>query len=318
MALDAVLDRTANVHESLREELLDGLLADEKFINPKFFYDELGSSLFAEICTLPEYYPTRTEVSIYREHDDNIAASVGRGRVLVEPGAGACEKVRHLVSALEPASYVPIDISGDFLQEAVADLREEFPALPVHPVAADFNEELELPPLQDSAPPLLFYPGSTIGNFTPEQAAEFLSRTAERLGSGSGLLIGYDLHKDSETLTAAYNDARGVTARFNRNILTHANNLLGTEFKTDAFDHLAFYNEDNQRIEMHLVSRDAQTLSCGDHDIEFTAGERIHTEYSYKYTVADFSDLADRAGYRSHEHWTDPQEWFAVHYLEAA
>jgi dimethylhistidine N-methyltransferase len=318
VALDAAAGEVQSGADSLETGLLQGLLEADKSIDPKFFYDEVGSSLFADICKLPEYYPTRTETGILKENADAIAEAVGRGRALVEPGAGACEKIRHLLDALAPSDYLPIDISGDFLQDAVERLRAAYPGLTVRPITADFSAEFSLPELAAQSPPVLFYPGSTIGNFTPTAAASFLHRTSGILGPGSGLLIGYDLHKDSATLNAAYNDSQGLTARFNRNILVHVNKLLGADFNPGRFDHLAFYNTDEQRIEMHLVSQAKQSVRCRGKLIHFEPCERIHTEYSYKYSRESFREMAAVAGYTSRGHWSDPRDWFVVEYLEAA
>jgi dimethylhistidine N-methyltransferase len=308
----------ANVHGELRDELLAGLLASPKYINAKFFYDEQGSALFGEICDLPEYYPTRTEIGILKTHGKSIAAAIGPDCVLFEPGAGNCSKVRHLLSDLQPAAYIPLDISGQYLLSAAMELREEFPGLLVEPLIADFSGEFELPRLGGDGRRVLFYPGSTIGNFMPPAARDFLARIAGLIGSGGGLLIGIDLHKDTDILHAAYNDSRGVTARFNRNILLHANHLLDARFAPEMFDHVAFYNEDERRIEMHLQSQQEQRVPCGDRMLKFYAGERLLTEYSYKYSLDDFSSLAVSAGFTPKASWVDEQNWFGVLYYEIA
>ena len=314
MALDDV-STPANVHADLREELLEGLRSPPRSINPKFFYNERGSELFSQICELEEYYPTRTEIEILASRRESIADALGPGCELVEPGAGSCEKVRYLLDELQPSAYLPLDISRDFLLESAARLRESFPELEVKPVVADFSEEFELP---DSAGRrVVFYPGSTIGNFEPRAAAAFLRRAADLVGEGGGLLIGVDLHKDPDVLNAAYNDSRGLTAAFNRNILHHANELLDADFDPDGFEHVAFYNEPQQRIEMHLESRESQTVRCDDCVMEFAAGERIHTEYSHKYTIDGFGALAAEAGFEPRHCWTDANGLFSVHYLEA-
>jgi dimethylhistidine N-methyltransferase len=315
MALDIVRS-TRDAHSESRAELLLGLQAGEKNINPKFFYDERGSTLFSQICELPEYYPTRTEISIFKRRAGEIAEVIGPDSVLLEPGAGGCGKVRYLLPAIAPAVYLPLDISGEFLMAAVASLRGDFPAVSVQPVVADFTSDFELPEMHAPGRKVLFYPGSTIGNFTPRQAQDFLSRAAVQLGPGSGLLIGVDLHKNSDILNAAYNDSQGVTAAFNLNILQHCNHLLEADFDPRQFEHLAFYNTDVRRIEMHLVSKLNQTVTGNNFSIEFEAGERLHTEYSYKYSREDFEQLAMRAGFLPREYWQDDEALFGVYYFE--
>lgn len=315
MALDDFSTPT-DVHSELRDELLEGLTSRPRYINPKFFYDERGSELFSRICELDEYYPTRTEIDILDSQSEEIAAVVGSGCELVEPGAGSCEKVRHLIDDLKPSAYLPLDISRDFLLESAERLREDFPDLEVRPLVADFSEEFELP--ESAAKRVLFYPGSTIGNFEPGAAGAFLRRAAAMVGAGGGLLIGVDLHKSSEVLNAAYNDSQGVTAEFNRNILRHANELLDADFDPEQFEHVAFYNEREQRVEMHLESCAAQRVQCRGDLLEFEAGERIHTEYSHKYTIDGFGQLAADAGFLARECWIDSDRLFSVQYFEAA
>lgn len=312
MALDE--QPLADVHGAQREELLAGLLEPPRYINPKFFYDERGSELFEKICELEEYYPTRTEIGIFKQSSAAIADTVGRGCELVEPGAGSCEKVRYLLADLEPSAYLPLDISRDFLLDSAQRLREDFPALDVRPVVADFSAAFDLPTATGRR--VLFYPGSTIGNFEPAGARDFLTRAAAMVGQGGGLLIGVDLHKSSDILDAAYNDSEGVTAAFNRNILSHANTLLNADFEPQQFKHVAFYNEPAQRIEMHLESLIAQTVRCNGAMLEFAAGERIHTEYSHKYTVEGFAALAAEAGFSARGCWVDENDLFSVQYFE--
>ena len=307
-----------DVHGSQRDELLEGLEVRPRKIDPKFFYDERGSELFSLICELEEYYPTRTEIGIFRDQSADIAAAIGPDCELVEPGAGACEKVRYLLEDLRPGAYLPLDISGDFLLAATQELQRDFPALDVRPVVADFNESFDLPDTGSSGRRVVFYPGSTIGNFQPGGARTFLRRAADLVGEEGGLLIGVDLHKDREVLNAAYNDSQGLTAAFNRNILHHVNRLLGAEFEPDRFEHVAFYNEPEQRIEMHLESPDDQTVRCNGSLLEFEAGERILTEYSYKYRIDDFADLAGSAGFSLQSSWVDQGELFSVQYYQAA
>ena len=312
MALDTL--PTRDVHAEARNELRQGLLSEQRFINPKFFYDERGSQLFSEICDLPEYYPTRAEREILSEHAAEIAGTIGPGCQLIEPGAGSCAKVRLLLGELLPASYLPLDISADYLMDAAEALGRDFPDVPVIPLVGDFSREFDLP-VAPGSQRVLFYPGSTIGNFTPEQASDFLQRVAKLVGEEGGLLIGVDLHKRTEILDAAYNDTRGLTADFNLNILSHCNRLLQSDFNPGAFDHLAFYNEPERRIEMHLVSREEQRVRGTDLDIVLAPGERIHTEYSYKYSLAGFDSLAREAGFKREDYWLDAEGLFSLQYF---
>tara|TARA_R110002110_G_scaffold240244_2_gene456428 strand:- start:24546 stop:25511 length:966 start_codon:yes stop_codon:yes gene_type:complete len=304
--------------ERVYRELMAGLQSGQKTINPKYFYDEAGSALFDQITSLPEYYPTRTETAILKYHAEAIAMRVGRQRVVIEPGAGSCEKVRYLIPALQPSCYVPVDISTDYLAEAAAGLNESFPELQVEPVAADFSRTISLPGSVDCEAAVIFYPGSTIGNFEPADAVNFLRRMRSLVGSQGLILVGVDLHKDSAVLTAAYNDTAGVTAAFNRNILLHLNRLLGADFRPDLFQHHAFYNEQKRRIEMHLVSAVRQIVNCGDVPLQFAEGETIHTENSYKYSLQDFSSLVEKAGLKLEQSWTDRKNLFSVNLLSAA
>jgi dimethylhistidine N-methyltransferase len=236
--------------------------------------------------------------------------------VIIEPGAGSCEKIRHLLADIEPRTYIPVDISADYLHQAAEQLHREFPSLDVLPVAADFSQDFELPDHSPRDKRLLFYPGSTIGNFTPDQAVDFLQRCAGILGTGGGLLIGVDLHKDSATLSTAYNDSAGLTAAFNRNILNHANRILGANFEPAHFEHNAFYNDQERRIEMHLVSTRDQVVEHASGSLQFTTGASIHTEFSHKYSRQNFGDLLKRAGFVNRGYWSDEQEWFSVQYFE--
>lgn len=299
-------------------ELMAGLQSRQKAIDPKYFYDEAGSCLFDQITSLPEYYPTRTETAILKSQADAIAMRVGKQRVVIEPGAGSCEKFRYLIPALQPRCYVPMDISTDYLSGAVADLNESFPDLHIEPVAADFSRTISLPESVKCQSAVIFYPGSTIGNFEPAEAVKFLQRMRSLIGSEGLILVGVDLHKDSGILTAAYNDPAGITAAFNRNILHHVNRLLGADFKPHLFQHHAFYNEEKRRIEMHLVSDVEQTVTCGNTRLHFAAGESIHTENSYKYSLRDFSSLVDRADLKLEQSWSDGDNLFSVNLLSVA
>jgi dimethylhistidine N-methyltransferase len=287
-------------------------------ISPKYFYDAAGSQLFDRICELPEYYPTRTEISILERHSGDIAALAGPRAEIVEFGAGSLRKVRLLLDAFDdPARYLPIDISGEHLAAAAAQLRVDYPGLEVHPVTADYTQRLLLPASVPGAGQRVgFFPGSTIGNFTPQEALQFLNVAAQVLRGGA-LLIGADLVKDPHVLHAAYNDSQGVTAAFNLNLLARANRELGTGFNLERFAHYAFYNPLLQRIEMHLVSRCDQVVDVCGRQSEFTEGETLHTENSHKFTVDGLRALAQRAGFRAGPVWTDDNRWFSVHWLYA-
>ncbi len=300
-----------------RAELVDGLGRDPKSIPSKYFYDEQGSALFDRICQLEEYYPTRTELAILREHAGAMAARLGPECLLVEYGSGSSIKTRLLLEALEePAGYVPVDISREHLARSAGVLDARHPGLEVLPVCADYTGDYSLPQPSGAVRRVgIYFPGSTIGNFTPPQAREFLAHTAEVSGESGGLLIGVDLKKDRELLERAYDDAEGVTAAFNKNVLTRANREVGSDFDLDAFRHVALYDEKEGRIEMHLESTRPQVVRVGSERFDLHAGERIHTENSYKYEVQEFGALASSAGYRPDAVWTDPDSLFSVHYL---
>ena len=304
------------VYDRLQTELIDGLSADNKSIDPKFFYDEKGSALFARICELPEYYLTRTETAVLKHNAAEVAGLIGEGCVLIEPGAGNCEKVRYLLPALELQAYIPMDISKEFLQQAASELANQFPGLKIVPMAVDFSDDFDIP--AHAGRRILFYPGSTIGNFMPDKALQFLARMRDVVGENGGLIIGVDLHKDRTILDAAYNDSQGVTAAFNRNMLYHVNRLLDADFEPENFQHKAFYNEDERRIEMHLVSTRSQSVNCDGEQIDFPEGEDILTEYSYKYTVESFTELATRAGFTLQQNWLDDDNWFSVLFFQAS
>lgn len=298
-------------------DLHRALAEQPRRIPPKYFYDAEGSRLFDQICDLPEYYPTRTELGILRDRGPEIAAEVGPGADIIEFGAGSLTKVRLLLDALKaPARFVPIDISGGHLAAAAERLRADYASLPVEPIAADYTQPFALPPAIGRARRVGFFPGSTLGNFTPEEAQRFLTRAATML-RGGGLLLGVDLVKEPAVLHAAYNDAAGVTAAFNMNLLHRANNELGTDFNLDGFHHYAFYNVPMRRIEMHLVSRRDQVVTFGEERFAFREGESIHTESSHKFTVDGVRELATRAGFQPRAVWTDAKRQFSVHWLVA-
>ncbi len=301
-----------------RADVLAGLSRPRKRLPAKYFYDAAGSRLFDAITELPEYYPTRTELGILRERAGEMAARCGPRCLLVELGAGSLTKVRLLLDQLDrPAGYVPVDVSGDHLRSAAAALADDYPELGVTPVVADFTRAFALPDVP-AARRVVFFPGSTIGNFDPSEADALLRRVARLVGPGGGLLLGIDLRKDVAVLERAYNDAAGVTAAFNRNLLVRVNRELGADFDPAAFHHVAFYNRDRSRIEMHLVSDTAQRVRVGKAVFDFRAGESIHTENSYKYDVAEFAARAAACGLRLDEAWTDPRTDFAVLYLTGA
>lgn len=302
--------------ENLIEEVLSGLNQEPPAISPKFFYDAHGSELFEDITRQPEYYLSRTERKILKDNARDIARTCQQGGVLIEPGAGSCEKVRLLLAALRPSAYVPMDISGEFLCESVGMLVEDFPWLHATAVQADFSQVMELPQGLPDGRRVLFYPGSTVGNFTPEAARQFLSHARTLIGDDGGMLIGVDLDKDSSVLNQAYNDSAGVTARFNLNLLSHLNDVVGANFSEDRFRHVSFYNRDRMRIEMHLESVVDQTVQIENEAISFEQGERILTEYSHKYTRERFAQLASQAGLSVTRCWTDEREYFAVFYLQ--
>jgi dimethylhistidine N-methyltransferase len=285
-------------------------------ISPKYFYDDAGSRLFERICELPEYYPTRTETSILATHAGDIAREIGTGCDLVEFGAGSCTKVRLLLPELQPRRFIPIDISGAHLEQAAAALEREHPGLLVLPLAGDYTQVVHLPPPLPGARRVGFFPGSTIGNFTPSEALDFL-RSAARLLRGGGLLLGADLVKDPAVLHAAYNDAQGVTAAFNLNLLARANREIGTDFDPRRFWHSAFYNAAERRIEMHLVSRERQQVHVGGRSYVLEEGQALHTENSYKFGVEGLRRLAREAGFTPGPVWTDAANLFSVHWLRA-
>jgi L-histidine Nalpha-methyltransferase len=298
-------------------DVLAGLGRQPKQLSPKYFYDLAGSDLFEQITRLPEYYPTRTELGILRNCGKEIAALLPKQAALVEFGAGATTKVRLLLKSCDIAAYVPVDISGDFLQDQAGALRADFPALKVHPVAADFTEAFTLPTEVTALPKVGFFPGSTIGNFEPHEAQRFLRRAAEVLGHGALIIVGVDLEKNEKLLHDAYNDAAGVTARFNLNLMVRMNRELGTNFDLAAFDHRAIYNRELSRIEMHLISNRPQMVRVCGRSISFTTGESIHTENSYKYSIPRFYNLARATGWTPLSTWTDSERMFSVHALRA-
>ncbi|CAO4177166.1 L-histidine N(alpha)-methyltransferase [Methylorubrum aminovorans] len=297
-------------------DVWDGLGASPKVLPAKYFYDAAGSALFEQITVLPEYYPTRTELGILDARGPEIAALLPEGAALVEFGSGSTAKLRRLLRHLPGLSaYLPVDVSGEFLREQAVTLRGDFPDLAVEPVVADFTRPFALPEGFENRALAGFFPGSTIGNFEPGEAARLLDVFGRILGAGATLVLGVDLVKDRSGLEAAYDDAAGVTAAFNLNLLHRINRELDGEIDPDAFAHRAFFNEAASRIEMHLVSRRAQSVRVGGRGFAFAEGESIHTENSYKYTLDSFRALAARAGWASVEAWTDRDGLFSVHAL---
>ncbi len=299
-------------------DVIEGLSAQPKRLSPKYFYDAAGSELFEQITLLPEYYPTRTELGILRDRGTEISASVPKGAALVEFGAGASTKVRLLLQQCDFGAYVPVDISGDFLKAQAEALRADFPGLKVYPVTADFTAPFVLPSAVKAMPKVGFFPGSTLGNFEPHEACSFLRSALSILGEDAQMLIGVDLEKDERMLYAAYNDAAGVTARFNLNVLVRINQELGGNFDLSAFTHRAIYNRERHRIEMHLISRKAQTVRILGRGFAFRSGESIHTESSYKYSLDRFTALARGSGWTPTASWTDAAAMFSVHALVAS
>lgn len=298
-----------------QEELAACLARPQVAIPPKYFYDTQGSKIFEAICALDEYYPTRTEFSIFRQHGAAIAASAGQGVTLIDLGAGNCEKAASLLGVLQPRCYVPVDISAAFLHAAVAPLHQIFPDLQIHPVALDFSEGFMLPPLVQALPhKLFFYPGSSLGNFAPLHAQKFLRGVHAQ---GGDLLLGLDLVKETETLEAAYDDALGVTAAFNLNLLRHVNRILDSNFRLADWGHYAFFNAGHGRVEMHLKAQRACSVSWPGGGRDFAEGETIHTENCYKFTREGAISMLQHAGFGEVMCWSDPGETFLVCHAKA-
>lgn len=302
----------AGAANDVRAELLAGLRAKPAHIAPKYFYDALGSRLFEAICELPEYYLTRAEAQILERHGSEIALAVGLGCTLIDLGAGNCEKAERLFDLLRPAQYVAIDISAAFLRQRLQCLQDKHPQLDLVGIGMDFAHALRLPDVVRRERRLFFYPGSSIGNFTPEEAEAFLRRVRVEAGEDGALLIGVDLVKEKAALDAAYDDALGVTAAFNLNVLNHVNRLLGADFDVRDWRHVAFFDARESRIEMHLEARRAVEVRLPEGTRPFAAGERIHTENSYKYSVAGIRALLARAGFREPSVWLARGARFAV------
>lgn len=296
----------------LYHEVLDGLSKQQKRLPPKLFYDETGSKLFDKICEQEEYYPSRTEIRILEKYKNEIANTCGSDTLLLELGSGASKKVRLILESLRPMSYMGVDISKEFLISSATKLAKDYPWLAVHATCADFCNELSLEHCPDHSRKLAFFPGSSIGNFTPTEAHQFLYRLGKEIGDDGYLLIGVDLIKEHSVLNNAYNDQAGTTAEFNLNLLHRLNNELNADFELSRFEHYAYYNKQKSRIEMHLRSLDEQTVSIADNDFYFQVGETIHTENSYKYSIDSFRALASSAGFEQVNYWTDEMDYFSV------
>ncbi|MBA2690178.1 MAG: L-histidine N(alpha)-methyltransferase [Burkholderiales bacterium] len=299
------------------DEVMNGLGKSPKALPAKYFYDPRGSQLFEAICALPEYYPTRTETALMTQYGGAMAAGLGESVLLIEYGSGSGEKTRILIDALNPAAYMPIDISESALLAFAGSLAKTHPKLPVIAICADYARPLSFPNLTatEYRRKAVYFPGSTIGNFTREESLAFLRQTRDLLGSHGAMLVGVDLKKDPAVLHAAYNDTQGVTAEFNLNILAHINRVLDADFDLGGFWHYAFYAAPLGRIEMHLVSKKAQAVNVAGRQFFFREGEAIHTEISCKYEVEEFQALAVRAGFQASQVWMDDDRLFAVHLL---
>ncbi|HZP68398.1 MAG TPA: L-histidine N(alpha)-methyltransferase [Pseudolabrys sp.] len=313
-AVRKLIPQQRHEQSAFEADVIEGLRATPKRIPAKYFYDAVGSELFECITEVPEYYPTRSEMRILRRRSAEIAKLIPPSAALIEFGSGSSRKARILLRALPRlAAYVPVDICGEMVEREAAELRADFPNLKVLPVTADICTPFELPEEAKTAPVRVgFFPGSTIGNFEPHEAAAFLRNAANILGDRATLIVGVDLIKAIEVLNAAYNDAGGVTAKFNLNLLTRINRELNGNFRLDMFEHHAFYNREQHRIEMHLASRRRQKVRVAGETIDFRAGETIHTENSYKYSIESFSALARGVGWLPAGNWTDSRRYFSL------
>ncbi|HET8866544.1 MAG TPA: L-histidine N(alpha)-methyltransferase [Gracilimonas sp.] len=309
----AILEKKAS--STMLADVLEGLKKPQKTLSSKYFYDMRGSELFEEISDLDEYYLTRAELGIMEKHIHEITAALGERVQLVELGSGSSLKTRLLLNHLDDIhSYVPVDISADFLDEVAINLQKEYPDLNIEPVAADYTQPFDLPETPDDVTKIAYFPGSTIGNFTKQKAADFIGLIADLLGDEGGLLIGFDLIKDRQTLIDAYDDSEGVTADFNKNILIHLNRELEADFDVDQFEHKAVFNEEESRIEMHLVSLKEQSVFIDGNHIHFEKGETIHTENSHKYSLESFRELTGPY-FNKVQTWMDEEGLFAIQYL---
>lgn len=301
--------------ENLQTTVVDGLTQSPKRLHPKLFYDEVGSRIFDEICDQPEYYLPEVERGIFEKYADEIIDCMGDDCHIIEPGAGGSSKIRFFLDRMTPAMYVPMDISGEHLKASAQQLASEYPRLPIHAICIDHTQPYSLPDEIPERNRVFFYPGSSLSNFEPDEAIEFLRDIHEKAAEDGGLLIGIDTKKPARILNQAYNDDAGATASFNLNLLKRIRDELDTDIDPEGFEHHAFYNQEEGRIEMHLRSREKQRFHVNGHTFSLDEGESIHTENSYKYDVDEFQSLAEDAGWNSDEVWLDGQEYFSVHFL---
>ncbi len=301
---------------SMLEEVITGLSQEQKTLPSKFFYDEKGSQLFDEITNLKEYYPTRTERKILEDNVNEMEEYLGEEIVLIEPGSGSSEKTRILLGSMQNiCCYIPMDISGDYLFKVADQLRDDYPDISIQPLSADYTKPFELPESSPEVRRVVFYPGSTIGNFKLEKVEQFLEVIHDIIGEDGAFLIGVDLKKDIPVLEAAYNDSEEITAAFNKNILEHINRKTGTNFNPDLFDHKAIWNNEKSRIEMHLFVKEAHSVLVDGVEVSFKKGESIHTENSHKYTLEEFEDMVSE-WFEVKKVWMDEDQYFSVQYLE--
>ena len=302
---------------SILDEVLTGLALPQKSLSPKFFYDQIGSELFDQICLLPEYYVTRTEVALLNTVIPELKPYIPAQYNLFELGSGSSDKVRALLDESPPEAYICIDISADHLQNAAESLGKDYPKIDVHALCIDYSEAWSVPLALKSPNRLAFFPGSSIGNFSPQDAETLLKQVAKLVGPSGWLLIGVDLEKSVKVLESAYNDKQGITEAFNKNALLNLNQLLGCSFDVDNFTHRAFYNDKEHRIEMHLVAQRAHSIELAGQRINFNKNESIHTENSYKYTLDSFANLAEKSGFEIQKQWVDESKLFSVHLCRA-
>jgi dimethylhistidine N-methyltransferase len=302
--------------KSMRDEVLHGLTEPQKSLPSKYFYDERGSKLFEKITELEEYYPTRTERFILQHNVEEMGCYMGEEVILIEPGSGSSDKTRILLKELNNiAGYIPIDISGDYLFSVASELQKAFPGITIEPLQADYTHSIDLPDSLPEGRKVFFFPGSTIGNFKRDTVDRFLKVVADIIGRKGAFLIGVDLKKEADVMLAAYNDSKGVTAEFNKNILRHINRELCTDFDPGLFGHKAIWNEDESRIEMHLICKEDHEVEVDGTCISFSEGESIHTENSHKYTLTEFSEVVS-SWFEVKKVWTDEKDWFSLQYLE--
>lgn len=312
------MNETISILETMLQEVLHGLNQSQKSLPSKYFYDEKGSQLFDEITELDEYYPTRTERKILHDNVEEMGVYLGESILLIEPGSGSSEKTRILLSDLESiCCYIPIDISGEYLAKVADDLRTEYPSINIQPLAADYTRPFQLPVLNTNARKIVFFPGSTIGNFDIKTVERFFDVISGIAGKQGGMLIGVDLKKDVEILEAAYNDSKDITTAFNKNMLVHLNREIGSDFNPALFDHKAVWVEDEGKIEMRLIVNESHSVIIGDQNFDMVEGEYIHTENSHKYSISEFEQMV-APWFKVVKVWTDEKQLFSLQYLEPA